>query len=135
MVRQRKSSWKKRLSWEASHVKCVPLSADGRNIQISSYGACFRHATIQAGKTIQNRYLSASCRIPNKSALQKRISSLDASSQEKESTLGKLNFTPITSLRYSDYLQKDEIVISFNYIRYFAMAGVLVIVYVHYSII
>lgn len=58
----------------------------------------------------------------------KRISSLDASSQEKESTLGKLNFTPITSLRYSDYLQKDEIVISFNYIRYFAMAGVLVIV-------
>lgn len=49
-------------------------------------------------------------------------------SQEKESTLGKLNFTPITSLRYSDYLQKDEIVISFNYIRYFAMAGVLVIV-------
>lgn len=64
----------------------------------------------------------------DKSALQKRISSLDASSQEKESTLGKLNFTPITSLRYSDYLQKDEIVISFNYIRYFAMAGVLVIV-------
>ena len=64
----------------------------------------------------------------DKSALQQRISSLDASSQEKENTLGKLNFTPITSLRYSDYLQKDEIVISFNYIRYFAMAGVLVIV-------
>ena len=35
---------------------------------------------------------------------------------------------PFFRYRYSDYLQKDEIVISFNYIRYFAMAGVLVIV-------
>ncbi len=104
------------------------MSADGRNIQIFHTGPCFRHATIQAGKAIQNKYLSASCRIPTNQLFKKGISSLDASSQEKESTLGKLNLTPITSLRYSDYLQKDEIVISFNYIRYFAMAGVLVIV-------
>lgn len=61
----------KRLSWEAGHVKCVPLSADGRNIQIFHTGPCFRHATIQAGKAIQNRYLSASCRIPTNQLFKK----------------------------------------------------------------
>lgn len=60
-------------------------------------------------------------------SFQKRVSAINLSKQEKESSLGQLTITPITSLRYSDYLNRDEIVISFNYIRYFAIAGALVI--------
>jgi hypothetical protein len=46
----------------------------------------------------------------------------------KESELVKLLITPISALRYSDYVSKVEVVISFSYIFYFSLAGGLVII-------
>ena len=46
----------------------------------------------------------------------------------KESELAKLLITPISALRYSDYVSKVDVVISFSYIFYFSLAGGLVII-------
>ena len=46
----------------------------------------------------------------------------------KESELSKLLITPVSALRYSDYVSKVDVVISFSYIFYFSLAGGLVII-------
>lgn len=47
---------------------------------------------------------------------------------EKESELSDLLITRMSALRYSDYVDKADVVISFSYIFYFSLAGGLVII-------
>lgn len=47
---------------------------------------------------------------------------------EKESNITDLQITRISALRYSDYVSKADVVISFSYIFYFSLAGGLVII-------
>lgn len=72
----------------------------------------------------KNRYR----RIPNK------MSTVRINDIEKESELSDLLITRMSALRYSDYVDKADVVISFSYIFYFSLAGGLVII-VRYSII
>lgn len=61
-------------------------------------------------------------------AFRKKLSTLPLNDLEKESDLSGLLITPISALRYSDYLPKADVVISFSYIFYFSLAGGLVII-------
>ena len=58
----------------------------------------------------------------------KKIDSIDLLNIPKESELSKLLITPVSALRYSDYVSKVDVVISFSYIFYFSLAGGLVII-------
>ena len=58
----------------------------------------------------------------------KKISTMDLSDIQKESELSDLLITRISALRYSDYVSKIDVVISFSYIFYFSLAGGLVII-------
>lgn len=53
---------------------------------------------------------------------------MDLSDIQKESELSDLLITRISALRYSDYVSKIDVVISFSYIFYFSLAGGLVII-------
>lgn len=60
-------------------------------------------------------------------AFRKKLTAASANI-EKESNLTDLQITQISALRYSDYVSKADVVISFSYIFYFSLAGGLVII-------
>lgn len=60
-------------------------------------------------------------------ALRKKLTATSANI-EKESNITDLQITRISALRYSDYVSKSDVVISFSYIFYFSLAGGLVII-------
>ena len=64
----------------------------------------------------------------DRDTFQKKIDSIDLLNIPKESELSKLLITPVSALRYSDYVSKVDVVISFSYIFYFSLAGGLVII-------
>lgn len=64
----------------------------------------------------------------DRDTFQKKMEDIDILDIPKESELAKLLITPISALRYSDYVSKVDVVISFSYIFYFSLAGGLVII-------
>ena len=64
----------------------------------------------------------------DRDTFQKKMEDIDILDIPKESELVKLLITPISALRYSDYVSKVDVVISFSYIFYFSLAGGLVII-------
>lgn len=63
----------------------------------------------------------------NVEAFEKQMNATCLSELNKEAEAATLILTPITELRYSNYLSADEANISFDYIFYFSIAGGLVI--------
>lgn len=59
---------------------------------------------------------------------QKKIAAVHINDIEKGNGLGELLVTPISSLRYSGYVSRDDTVIAFSYILYFSLTGGLVII-------
>lgn len=64
----------------------------------------------------------------DRDTFQKKMEDIDILDIPKESELAKLLITPISALRYSDYVSNVDVVISFSYIFYFSLAGGLVII-------
>ena len=58
----------------------------------------------------------------------KKIAALRINDIEKENELGELLLTPLSALRYSGYVSREDTVITFSYILYFSLAGGLVII-------
>ena len=61
-------------------------------------------------------------------AFRTKMSTVHINDIEKESELSDLLITRMSALRYSDYVDKADVVISFSYIFYFSLAGGLVII-------
>lgn len=61
-------------------------------------------------------------------AFRTKMSTVCINDIEKESELSDLLITRMSALRYSDYVDKADVVISFSYIFYFSLAGGLVII-------
>ena len=61
-------------------------------------------------------------------AFRTKMSTVRINDIEKESELSDLLITRMSALRYSDYVDKADVVISFSYIFYFSLAGGLVII-------
>lgn len=61
-------------------------------------------------------------------AFQKKIAVVRINDIEKENELGELLLTPISALRYSGYVSREDTVVTFSYIFYFSLAGGLVII-------
>lgn len=59
---------------------------------------------------------------------QTKMSAIRINEIDKESELSDLFITRISALRYSDYVDKADVIISFSYIFYFSLAGGLVII-------
>ena len=64
----------------------------------------------------------------NGEEFQKKIAALRINDIEKENELGELLLTPLSALRYSGYVSREDTVITFSYILYFSLAGGLVII-------
>ena len=64
----------------------------------------------------------------NGEEFQKKIAALRINEIEKENELGELLLTPLSALRYSGYVSREDTVITFSYILYFSLAGGLVII-------
>ncbi|MDD3038579.1 ABC transporter permease [Bacteroides sp.] len=58
----------------------------------------------------------------------KKMEAIRITDIEKDSEISELLLTPISALRYSEYADKADVVISFSYIFYFLLASGLVIV-------
>ena len=56
-------------------------------------------------------------------AFRTKMSTVHINDIEKESELSDLLITRMSALRYSDYVDKADVVISFSYIFYFSLAG------------
>lgn len=61
-------------------------------------------------------------------AFRTKMSTVCINDIEKESELSDLLITRMSALRYSDYVDKADVVISFSYIFYFSLVGGLVII-------
>lgn len=61
----------------------------------------------------------------NRESFQKRIKAIHVTEIDR---LSHLLLTPITALRYSDYVAKEDTIIAFSYIFYFLLASGLVII-------
>lgn len=63
----------------------------------------------------------------DKKAFAKKLSNVKFTDINSESNLGNLILTPLTAIRYSDFYRSNDLVMSFNNILYFCIAGGLII--------
>lgn len=64
----------------------------------------------------------------DEAAFEQKLSNISLSQLDSESELNELVVTPLQKIHYSDFHRKSDLVISFQYIVYFCIVGVLVIV-------
>ena len=108
----------------------------GREVEVSGHASkvgaivsiltSARHYT-QWGSANENLFVRIR-KGTNGEEFQKKIAALRINDIEKENELGELLLTPLSALRYSGYVSREDTVITFSYILYFSLAGGLVII-------